>query len=178
MAVEQAPSVSTPSLITDNVQRFELAKKEPPLRVAGESELKKALQYVFLVVGIRGQNLPSGPEKEFLHAYILNHFGGHTAQEIRQAFDMAVQGLLDLDPRDVKCYENFSILYFATIMKAYRAWAVEQARRLERVTPPALITDEQKKQIDAEYLDYLFNLAFKNFQTLNKLPTQWPRKAH
>jgi hypothetical protein len=180
--VAQVPSASTPSQITDNDQRFALAIREPKLKDIDEEELKKAMRYVFMVVGIRGQNIPTGVEKEFLHQYIRTHFGGHTASEIRQAFDMAVQGLLDIDSRDVKCYENFSVMYFSTIMRAYRIWAAEQARRIDTVTPQVM-TDEQKKKIDEEYLDYLITVAFQQVQKLDKLPTtlkrlhQWQRES-
>lgn len=158
------PIASTPSQITNNDQRFALAIQEPKLRDVPEEDLKQALRYVFMVVGIRGQNIPTGVEKDFLHGYIRTHFGGHTASEIRQAFDMAVQGLLDIDSRDVKCYENFSVMYFSTIMKAYRIWAAEQSRRIETAPPPGP-TPEQILQINIEYAFYLFNLV-------NKLPVK------
>lgn len=166
-----APIASQPSRITEPEQTFALAIAEKKLRDVDEEELKKALRYVFMVVGIRGQNIPTGVEKEFLHAYIVKHFGGHTPAEIRQAFDMAVQGQLDLDPRDVKCYENFSVMYFSTIMRAYRIWAVEQAHRLDRQAEPPPMTDEQKAQIDREYLDYLAWVAFQRQREIDKLPS-------
>lgn len=167
------PTVLQPSQITDNDQRFALARQEGKIRDVPEEELKQALRYVFMVVGIRGQNIPTGVEKEFLHQYIRAHFGGHTASEIRQAFDMAVQGLLDIDSRDVKCYENFSVMYFSTIMRAYRVWAAGQARAIETQAPP--MTDKQKAQIDREYLDYLLTVAFRRQADIDKLPTPFKR---
>lgn len=87
---------------------------------------------------------------------------------------MAVQGLLDIDSRDVKCYENFSVMYFATIMKAYRMWAAEQARAIQTQEPPPM-TDKQKAQIDREYLDYLLTMAFQRQAEIDKLPTPFKR---
>jgi len=165
--------VSQPSQITDNAQRFALAVREPAIKDQDEEELKKALRYVFMVVGIRGQNIPTGVDKEFLHNYIRTHYGNHTPSEIRQAFDMAVQGLLDIDSRDVRCYENFSVMYFATIMKAYRIWAAEQSRKLEQSVKPVGPTAEQLKKIDAEYLDFLFWRAFMWVKQIDKLPTPY-----
>lgn len=170
LTVAPLPTVLLPSQITDNDQRFALARQEPKLQDIEEELLKQALRYVFMVVGIRGQNVPTGVEKEFLHKYIRTHYGGHTASEIRQAFDMAAQGLLNIDSRDVKCYENFSVMYFATIMRAYRVWAAEQAKAIPTPEPPPM-TDEQKAKIDREYLDYCLTLGFRQQVSIDKLPT-------
>lgn len=140
------------------------------------------MRYVFALVGLRAQNIPVDEEKEFLLMYILQHYGTHSAAEVRMAFDMAVQGRLNLDPRDVKCYENFSIIYFASIMNSYRQWAAEQNRRLDRNLPPPAPTREELDRIDAEYLDFLFNQAFRKFQEIDLLPStanrlrQWQKE--
>jgi hypothetical protein len=148
-----------------------VAVQDRRLIQTGEAGLRNALQYVFALVGLR--SVPVGPEKEFLHQYILRNYAGHTPAEIQLAFDMAVQGKLDIDPKEVKCYENFSVIYFATIMRAYRVWACEQARRLERLEPPVdpTPTTEQLDKIDAEFRDYLFNQSFLKLMELNQLPT-------
>jgi hypothetical protein len=154
-----------PLTITNDENEFAVAVREPKLSQLTEDDLKKVLRYVYSLVGIRAQNIPASPEKEFLHAYIFKHYGGHTASEIRLAFDMAIQGQLDLDAKEVRCYENFSVAYFATIMRAYRSWATEQARRLDRVTEPAPPTAEQLLDIRIGYAFYLFN-------QVNKLPAK------
>lgn len=139
------------------------------------------LRYVYALVGIRAQNLPANEEKAFLHAYIFQHYGNHTPAEIRLAFDMAIQGQLDLEPSEVKCYENFSPMYFATIMRAYRHWAAEQARRQETQPDPPP-TQEQLDKIEEEYKDYLAWVAFQNQQRVDKLPStiqrlkQWQKE--
>jgi hypothetical protein len=152
----------------DHEGTFTVAVIDQRLAQVGEAGLKNALQYVFALVGLRA--VPVAAEKEFLHQYILKNYGGHTPAEIQLAFDMAVQGQLELDPRDVRCYENFSVIYFATIMRAYRSWAVEQAKRMERNEPPP-VTQEQLEQIDREYLDYLAWVAFQKQKEIDQLPT-------
>jgi hypothetical protein len=135
-----------------------------------EEDLKNCLRYVFALIGIRGKNLPVEHEKQFLHEYIRKNYGGHTAAEVRLAFDMAVGGKLGVE---ANCYENFSPLYFAGIMNAFRRWSREAYNRLERVAmlPPPL-TDEQKAQIDREYADAKLSAAWRYFQTINKLPVK------
>jgi hypothetical protein len=163
-----------------SAQRFDVAVQDQKIHQLTEEDLKQVLRYIFSLVGIRAQNMPAGEEKTFLHAYIFEHYGNHTPAEIRLAFDMAVQGRLDLAPDEVKCYENFSVLYFATIMRAYRAWAVEEARRLERIEPPTERPVDHDK-IDQEYRDYLITAALWSLQELDQLPTtlkrlyQWRR---
>lgn len=152
----------------DHEGTFTVAVKDQRLAEIGEPGLKNALQYVFALVGLRA--VPVAAEKEFLHQYILKNYGGHTPGEIQLAFDMAVQGLLELDPRDVRCYENFSVIYFATIMRAYRSWATEQAKRMETNEPPT-VTQKQLEQIDREYLDYLINVARGQQLKIDLLPT-------
>lgn len=91
-------------------------------------------------VGIRGHNLPSEIETDVLYDHIFKLYGNHTPAEIQLAFDMALSGKLDLATKDVKCYEDFSCLYFSTIMNAYRSWAKNEYRELVR---------EKPKQLDA-----------------------------
>lgn len=182
MAGKLAPvkPASTPSAITKQEGNFQLARTEQRISQLTEEDLKKVLRYVYSLVGIRAQNLPAGEEKIFLHAYIFEHYGSHTPAEIRLAFDMAVQGQLDLAPDEVKCYENFSVLYFATIMRAYRAWAIEQARRQERNEPPP-VNQPDLERIEQEYQDYLITTVLWKLQAADLLPTtlkrlyQWRR---
>jgi hypothetical protein len=114
-----------------------------------------------ILVGVRGQNLPDEAEKAVLFNHIIQNYGGHTSEEIRLAFDMAVSGKLGLPFDEVKCYENFSCLYFSTIMNAYRAWAQQEFRYIEKQLvelPPV-----DKVTIDLEYAYYLQ-------KQVNKLP--------
>lgn len=79
-------------------------------------------------VGLREQNWPTDEETAVLIQHIESNYGGHTVEELRLAFDMAIAGKLDVDP---VCYENFSCLYFSKIMGVYREWAVEEYKQVE-----------------------------------------------
>lgn len=128
-------------------------------------ETKKALLYAFVLVGLRGQNVPVNEEKAVLLEYIVENYGGHTPEEIKLAFKMAIQGKLNLKPEEVKCYENFSPLYFTTIMDAYREWAREQIKRL-----PAPVEDRKLKPM--EIVDINLIWALKLLNEINKLPVK------
>lgn len=126
-------------------------------------DLKQVLKYVFVLVGLRANNMPVELEKAVLLEYIIENYGGHTPEEIKLAFKMAVAGKLKLEPKEVKCYENFSPLYFTTIMEAYREWALEQVKLL-----PAPVI--QREPTTKELMEINLNYAFFLFKLINKFP--------
>ena len=105
-------------------------------------------------VGLRGKNFPEGVEKSLLLTHIWKEYGNHTPDEIRLAFDMAVAGRLNLPPDEIKCYENFSCLYFSTIMNAFRVWANQV---YEQYKKPVLEIENKPdlEQIEKEYQEFL-----------------------
>lgn len=83
-------------------------------------------------VGLRSSNWPDEEEKAILIHHVITNFGGNTIKEINLAFDMAIAGKLGID---ANCYENFSCLYFSTVMNAYRAWAKLEYEHLREKKP-------------------------------------------
>ena len=145
----------------------ELAKFETALtdqRICNLTDvepLKQALRYAMVLVGIKANNVPNDREKSVLLQFIVNNYGGHTPTEIRLAFDLAIAGELDVE--DVKCYENFSPLYFASIMNAYRKWARPKHGEIKPAEKE--LTPDQKLDIELQYAAYL-----------QKQVNKWPRK--
>lgn len=133
---------------------FVLAIQEKKIKELPEGELRKVLKYAMMKVGLRGKNFPVGIEKSLLLNHIFENYGSHTLQEIRLAFDMAIAGKLKLDTDEVKCYENFSCLYFSTIMNAYRIWAQQV---YEQHKKPVLEIEDKPdlEQIEKEYQEFL-----------------------
>lgn len=80
--------------------------------------LVEALRYVFVLIGLRREALPTEAESIVLRQFICANYGNITIEEIRTAFDLAVKGELDVD---VKHFQNFSTLYFSQVMKAYQS---------------------------------------------------------
>lgn len=123
--------------------------------------LKEVLRYVMMIVGIRGNNLPNDLEKAVLLEFIQRNYGGHTPEEIKLAFTLAIEGKLDLE--NVTCYENFSVFYFASIMNAYRVWAGQAYKQLqgeskiEETKPP-------KWQVEIEYCYFKLQELKKNIK--------------
>jgi hypothetical protein len=158
-----APSLRPPATIEG--QQFELAIAEKKICHGSEEELKQALRYIYILVGLRAQNYPTDIAKQLLHAYIFEDYGGHTPGELRLAFKMAIQNKLSLRSEDVTCYENFSIAYFSRIMEAYREWAKEQIKQL-----PAPVQDRKLKPMEKVDINLIW--ALKLLSEINKLPVR------
>lgn len=140
--------------------KFEVALKEPRIRQVSEESLKGVLRYVMILVGLRAQNYPDDIEKQILLNFIGENYGGHTPAEIKLAFEMAITRKLDVE---AKCYENFSVTYFVSIMEAYREWARDQVKRLPAPIIARQLTEKEKLDINLIW-------ALKCLNEINKLP--------
>jgi hypothetical protein len=139
-----------------------VAISKPKIKNAPLEELKQALRYVFVLIGLRAQDIPVEEEKAVLLDYIIENYGGHTADEIRLAFKMAIQGKLKLDyEKYVISYGNFSPKYFTVIMDAYREWAKEQSEKLLRQAPERVVTKKEKLDISIDYALFLLRQVDK-----------------
>lgn len=118
-APERALSELKP--LNNGVAEFEKALSGTKVINASVSDLQAILRRVFILVGIRANNLPSPEETQILTGFIFKKFAQFTLQEIQIAFEKAVAGELSID--DVSCYENFTPEYFGRIMSAYKKWA-------------------------------------------------------
>lgn len=151
IGLEPAKHASKP-LPNGELVKFESALTDQRIcQLTDVEPLKQALRYAMVLVGIKAHNVPNANEKAVLLQFIANNYGGHTPAEIRLAFDLAIAGELDVE--DVKCYENFSPLYFASIMNAYRKWARPRHGEIKPVEKE--LTKDDKLAIDIEFAAYL-----------------------
>lgn len=127
--------------------------------------LKESLRQIFFLIGLREEQIPADEEKGFLIQYIVENYGGHTPDELKLAFKMAIQGRLKIDYKEVKCYGIFSPMYFTSILDAYREWAREQIKLL-----PAPI--KQRELTIMEKVDINLIWALKLLNEVNKLPVK------
>lgn len=111
-------------------------------------DLSEMLRYVLVLVGLKADNWPVDEEKVVLVNHVFNHYGQHTLGEIRLAFEMALAGGLDLERRDIPCYENFSCQYFSRILNSYRRWAGQEVKQIPGPPLPELEkpADEGKEE--------------------------------
>jgi hypothetical protein len=113
-----------------------------------------------VLVGLRAQNFPNEAEKAVLLDFIMQNYAGHRPSEIKLAFTMAIQGKLELEKGfDVICYENFSVVYFAGIMNAYRSWAKEAVNFIPKQNQKLLTESEVS---DEEFIKSILELYRQN----------------
>jgi hypothetical protein len=106
------------------------AQSTQSLRLRHEEDLKQVLRYSMVLVGLRGNNMPTEEEKFVLLNFIRSNFGNQTPEEIKLAFELAISGKFAID---AKCYENFSCEYFGRIMKAYIDYARQETITVSKV---------------------------------------------
>lgn len=98
-------------------------------------------------IGLRSSNWPSDAETQLLIQHIVFNYSNHTLEEVKLGFDLAIAGLLNVD---ANCYENFSCLYFSSVMNAFRVWAGQTHKQNVKPKPA-----EQKIYTEAELQDIL-----------------------
>jgi hypothetical protein len=147
-------------LRTSDETGFEVAIKNAKIKDCSLEEIKQVLRLVIIKTGLRSQNWPTEEEKFVLIEHVIQNFGGHTCQEIKLAFDMAIAGKLhsrnnrgEVQTVNANCYENFSCLYFSTIMNAYRDWANEAFNQLPE--KKHLSIEDKKDITDEEMLSWI-----------------------
>lgn len=120
-------------------------------------ELKNVLKLCMIKIGLRSESFPAEEEKAVLIDHVIKEFGGHTCQEIKLAFEMAMAGKLttynsknEKVTLDATCYENFSCLYFSTIMNAYREWAEDVYKFVSRVKDQTVFQVENNRVLTDE----------------------------
>lgn len=139
-------------------------------KCSSDEPLRQALRYAMIIVGLRADNFPQEEEKRVLLQFIAQNYGGHTPSEIKLAFDMAVTGKLNLDKKEVICYENFSVLYFSQVMNAYREWSRQayahiRAKEELPALPPSHVSNDEF--IDAVYVAW--KAGGENFKLIPEL---------
>lgn len=169
MAVNQAPAKQELKLPANGEERlFSLAIQSVKISSSTVEELKQSLRYAMVKIGLRSQNFPNEEEKAILLQHISQNYSNHTVDEIRLAFDMAIEGKLELlDGESVTCYENFSCLYFSSIMNAYRRWSAQVYKQLDHPERPI----ESQEEITEESMQEWIKETKKLRISVELLPT-------
>lgn len=135
-------------------EKFLYARSAKLIRYANEEEIRQALRYAMIKIGLRGANFPTGEEKALLIMHVVDNFGTNTLDEIRLAFDWGIEGRLD---EDINCFENFSCLYFTRIMRAYNRLAckVKDDAKKPKEYSPAPKQEEPKIEDPKAYEKFM-----------------------
>lgn len=162
----QALPVSTPS---EDGKSFRVAIRGMKIcQLKNPEPIKQALRYAVVLVGLRAANFPNDEEKRVLIEYIQNYYGGHTAAEIKLAFEMAVAGKLNVE--QVSCYENFTPLYFSSIMNAYREWAKAESKEVKDEPVQKIYTLDELDDIHRGHVEAFYQRCLKGIILPAELP--------
>ena len=146
---------------TGEVQALAGALQSQKVAESNVQQLSEVLRYVMVLVGLKAENWPSQDEKPVLLAHVFNYYGQHTLGEIRLAFEMALAGGLDLDRRDIPCYENFSCQYFSRILNSYRRWAGQEVKQIPTAVPAAIEKPEDAGKEEESMQDWWVDFVAK-----------------
>lgn len=127
-----------------------------------------------MLLGLRGDKLPTKPEVEYMVNMLQEDYGNLPIGELDLAFELMVKGKLDENP---ETYQNFSVLYLTRMLSAYARYVVsnyqekpKELPQLENKTEPIdldFIYKVYKESKDKDFrrifmaLD-AFNFIFKN----------------
>lgn len=156
--------------VSGEIMALSNALQTPQIRSCHTDDIGKVLRYVMIKIGLRANNWPVPEEKAVLLQHIYENYGGNRLEEIKVAFDLAVSGKLNLKADDVKHYENFSCLYFSTIMNAYREWAAQEYHQVSKAQKPPeqkIYSPEELDQIARETVEIQYGGFLKGNEIFN-----------
>lgn len=135
-------------------------------------DLSQVLRWCMLKIGIRAQNLPTPEEGVILFEHLVRHYGNHSPEEIKQAFDLAITGQLDVD---ATTYESFDCRYISRILNAYRIWGQATYNQYQHVLelPAAKVYEDRSWREEAQKeLDKFYQGCFKHRLVLSEIHDQ------
>lgn len=94
-----------------------IASHSKKLKDADDQDIKKLIAYIFALIGLKAENLPSDLQKVVLINFIRNDLGAWGVEEVKQAFHLLASKKLNMDP---KHYQNFSAIYLGEVMCEYQ----------------------------------------------------------
>jgi hypothetical protein len=109
------------------LESFKQAKKSKKTADAPTLEIIEAVKRGLIMLGIK--NTPSKDEWAIYVREITTYHKFLTVAEIELAFTLAIRQELNFDP---ETYQNFNLLYFNKMLAAYKQWAIQQHREIDR----------------------------------------------
>ena len=129
----------------------------------GEMEpIKQSLRYIFALIGLKAENLPSELQKAVLLEFIQTELKQYTPEELKLAFRMAVGGELSID---VTHYQNFNALYLSAVMKAYnekRGFTLLEYERQQKALEPQV--EKTPEEIKKAFWGYVFTCLVEPYE--------------
>ena len=116
-----------PTNFSEALESFKQAKKSKKAGDAPTLEIMEAIKRGLIMLGIK--NAPSKDEWAIYVREITTYHKFLTVAEIELAFTLAIRQELNFDP---ETYQNFNLLYLNKMLAAYKQWAIQQHREIDR----------------------------------------------
>ncbi len=118
-----------------------------------------------MLLGIKGDKLPTQPEVEYMIKLLQEDYGNLPIGELSFAFDLMVRNKLD---ENAETYQNFSVLYLTRLMTSYARYIVANIRIPYNPVEVSNQIEYEQKMSDKEKLDFIYEAytksKYKNFR--------------
>lgn len=147
-------------------------------RISNDEELIACIAYCVKVSGLN--NPMSASDKHLFLIKVKEFYGYLQPNELRLAFDFALQGLTQCDTRH---FQNFSIAYFTQIVNAYLDFRNKEVAKVATKTPSnemVIKTDIEKEQIQKEYDEQIVRPIFDRYKSYGvvQIETTLPKMVY
>ena len=116
-----------------------------------------------VLLGIKGQNVPSIPEKQMFVIELKSQYPNITIGELDFAFRLASRGKLDFE---AETYQNFSMLYLNRMLSSYARYVMREylSKSQRPVEIQKQIPQQSNEELNAEMLRFGFEWYKKTRQ--------------
>lgn len=116
-----------------------------------------------VLLGIKGQNVPSIPEKQMFVIELKSQYPNITIGELDFAFRLASRGRLDFD---AETYQNFSMLYLNRMLSSYARYIMREY--LSKTQKPVEDQKQITQQSEHDLKNEMLAIGFRSFVRFRK----------
>lgn len=139
--------------------------KQKKISECPDEDIKMALRYVMILLGLTGKDVPDEVEKAVLIDVIREDYGTRFAvDEIKLAFRWAMSGKTDVDKSFYG--KRFSVAYLSNFMEAYEVKKKELIELDRRNKKPEMMVIEDNRTVEQRLHDRF--MIFEKYAIENK----------
>jgi len=155
------------------INEYLQARQTPTMKQSLVQDIVQVLEQGMLILGIKGQNLPSPIEMQMLVTELKKEYSGLKLGELLLGFQLASRGKLDYQ---AETYQMFSVLYLNRMVSAYHRWAILQRQNIKEEEPNINPTSIPYAMPDQEIIDFAYETYLKHRSW--ELILMWQKAFH
>jgi hypothetical protein len=129
IVVQESNSLSLPNVSKTQLSVLEAKKNGKKIQDSTLQEVQTELKYVFAMLGLKGENLPTPEQAQVLLNNLYSYHSNLNLEEFRLAFEFAVTRKTDVQ---VTVFQNFNTDYMNQILIAYKRFVQEKKLLIEK----------------------------------------------